>query len=162
MSKRPAILTGMAGGALWAVVLLLWSRGWNPVPGLDLFGLMALSLAPGGVVLLLLIGRIAQRRFFDDALIDGHPVPPTSAAGIDQSVLTNTVEQLVLATCLWPVIGLALGPGAPLALGLSFGVTRVVFWGGYHLSPPLRGFGFAAGFYPTILFLAAAAVAVTA
>lgn len=159
MRKRPAILLGMAGGAVWAVLLLVASRGWNPAPALDLSGLMALSLAPGGIVLLLLVARLAQRRFFDDALIDGHPARHRSAADIDQRVLTNTVEQLVLAACLWPLIGLALGPGAPVALGLSLGVTRVLFWAGYHLSPPLRAFGFAAGFAPTLLFLAAAGLA---
>ena len=43
------------------------------------------------------------------------------------------------------------GPGVILCLGLGFAVARLAFWGGYHLSPPLRAFGFAATFYPTLL-----------
>jgi len=64
--------------------------------------------------------------------------------------LTNTVEQLALALCIWPLAGFLLGAGTVLVLGLGFAIARVFFWVGYHLSPPLRGFGFAASFYPTI------------
>ena len=113
------------------------------------------AMAPG-VVLMLMIGRIAQRRFFDAGLIDGAAPAPGSAADIDNRVLKNTVEQSVLALCLWPAISVMLftdGPGVVLALSVGFAVARLAFWWGYHKSPPLRAFGFAATFYPTVLAL---------
>ena len=38
-----------------------------------------------------------------------------------------------------------------LWLGVAFAVARLAFWAGYHMAPPLRAFGFAATFYPTVL-----------
>jgi len=105
-------------------------------------------------VLAVMIARLAQRRFFDDSIIDGQPFAPGSAADIDARVLQNTVEQLVLALALWPVTGYVLaidGPGVVLSLGIGFAIARLAFWIGYHISPPLRAFGFAATFYPTLI-----------
>ena len=114
---------------------------------------MALALAPGGAVLLALVARLAQRRFTGDALIDGAPfVAPADRR--TQAILTNTCEQLILAVALWPVVGLALGPAAVVVLGAAFGASRILFWAGYAISPPLRAFGFAGGFYATILAFA--------
>jgi hypothetical protein len=56
-----------------------------------------------------------------------------------------------LGLCIFPLAGATLGLGVPIVLGLGFAIARLCFWVGYHLSPPLRGFGFAASFYPTIL-----------
>ncbi|WP_246594366.1 MAPEG family protein [Mameliella sediminis] len=146
MPKRFAILIGMGLGAIWAVMVVWLGPVWKDVP----LG-MALAVAGvcAGLPLLLMIGRLAQRRFFDDALIDGGPL--SEAAGIDDRVLRNTVEQCVLAACIWPLAGLVLGSGTVLTLGAGFLLARLAFWLGYHLSPPLRAFGFAASFYPTVL-----------
>lgn len=149
-SKRPQILTGMALGALWGV-LVIGLPQWLGLPYIPApIALPGAFLAPG-LVLALMIGRLAQRRFFDDAIIDGEPFAPGSAAETDQRVLTNTVEQLVLALAIWPFAAVTLGGAVAIALGLSFAVMRLVFWGGYHLSPPLRGLGFAGTFYPTVI-----------
>jgi len=99
----------------------------------------------------LMVGRLAQRRFFDDEIIDGEPFAPGSGAEIDQRVLTNTVEQLILALVIWPFVALTLGGFTVLFLGFGFAVARLAYWVGYHVSPPMRGFGFAATFYPTII-----------
>ena len=144
--RQRGIAAMMALGMVWALVLVGWGRG----PG-EALASLALGLVPGGVVLAAMIGRLAQRRFFDPALIDGDPFPAGSAAGIDQRVLTNTAEQLVLALCLWPFAGWVLGWGLVPVLGLSFAGARCLFWCGYHLSPPLRGLGFAASFYPSVV-----------
>ena len=58
---------------------------------------------------------------------------------------------MVLALVLWPFAMTSLGAVTVIAMGLAFGVARLAFWVGYHLSPPLRAFGFAASFYPTVL-----------
>ncbi|MBV2360485.1 MAPEG family protein [Thalassococcus sp. CAU 1522] len=153
MRKRATILLGMAGGAIWAVVLV-WAGGFARDVALDRALAVAFFLA--GLPLMLMIGRLAQRRFFDDSVIDGQPL--SGPAEIDQRVLANTVEQIVLAACFWPLAGWALGGGTVVALGAGFAVARCLFWLGYHMSPPLRSLGFAASFYPTILAAALALI----
>lgn len=73
-------------------------------------------------------------------------------------MLTNTLEQAVLAVLLWPAAAhiLPSGPGIVLVLGANFFFARLVFWMGYSLAPPLRAFGFAATFYPTLVVALAA------
>ncbi len=154
MRKQRLILIGMMAGLLWSAGLLWFAGTFVTLPIFALMPtIMTAFLAPG-IVMLLIIGRLAQRRFFDDTIIDGDSFTPGSAAEIDQRVLTNTTEQLVLGLCIWPAAAVVLageGPGVIIVLGLNFALMRLLFWGGYHLSPPLRAFGFAASFYPTIL-----------
>ncbi len=156
MRKRAQILLGMAAGLIWAVGLLLWTgSAFRPIQWGEPFRAVSSALAPGGLVMLLMIGNLARRRFFDDTIIDGQACAPGSRADIDQKVLTNTMEQLVLAACVWPFVWKAMGADTIYAVGFFFAVSRIVFWLGYHVSPPLRAFGFAAGFYTTVVFLAA-------
>lgn len=141
----------MAAGGLWAIAIVALPSLIPSTFFLPLNVALIVGLLPGGLFLMLVIGRLAQQRFFDDDIIDGEPFVVGSSADIDQRVLTNTIEQLVLALVLWPIVGLVLGGAAVLSLGIGFGVARVAFWVGYHTSPPLRAFGFAATFYPTIV-----------
>ena len=154
MSKRKSILIGMAAGLIWSVALLWVAARFVAIPIFALMPtIMTAFLAPG-LVMLLMVARLAQRRFFDDDIIDGEPFTTGSGAEIDQRVLTNTVEQLVLGLCIWPAAAVILaddGPGVILMLGLNFAFARLLFWGGYRRSAPLRAFGFAASFYPTVL-----------
>lgn len=150
MRKRPKILIGMAAGALWALAVvggpLMADVPFLPPP----LALPGAFFVPG-LVLVAMIGRLAQTRFFDDTIIDGEEFARNSRAWIDQRVLSNTIEQLVLALVIWPFVALTLGGAVVVVMGVAFAISRVAFWVGYHLSPPLRGFGFAATFYPTIL-----------
>lgn len=152
MRKRLIIALSMGAGAIWSF-LILWIGAGLDVPVFTLVPtVMSAFLAPG-VVMALMVARLAQRRFFDDAAIDGGAFEAGSGGEIDQRVLANSVEQAVLALCIWPAAAVILqgdGPGVIMALGLGFAVARGAFWVGYHLSPPLRGFGFAATFYPTL------------
>jgi uncharacterized membrane protein YecN with MAPEG domain len=66
-------------------------------------------------------------------------------------VLANTSEQLLLALVTWPFVAMTLGGAVVMVMGVGFALARLAFWAGYHLSPPLRAFGFAATFYPTVL-----------
>lgn len=154
MSKRAKILAGMVGGLIWGVVLIWIGTVHVNIPIFSYTWSLALAFLPPGLFLAAVIGRLAQRRFFDEAIIDGEAFDPGSAADTDARVLQNTIEQLVLALALWPITGHALavdGPGVVVCLGFGFAIARVAFWIGYHLSPPLRAFGFAASFYPTLL-----------
>ena len=154
MNKRNFILGGMAVGLIWSVGVLWIAARFVSLPVFTLMPtIMTAFLAPG-LVMLLMIGRLAQRRYFDDAHIDGEPFAPGSGGDIDQRVLTNTAEQLLLGLCIWPAAAVILagdGPGVIMVLGLNFAAARLIFWAGYHKSPKLRAFGFAASFYPTVL-----------
>ncbi|WP_245227265.1 MAPEG family protein [Parasedimentitalea maritima] len=150
MRKRSKIALGMIGGGLWGLLLVggpQWlGFGYIPAP----LALPAALLAPG-LFLVAVIGFLAQRRFFDDAIIDGEPFTHGSPEEIAQRVLANTVEQLVLALAIWPFVALTLGGAVAISLGLGFTLMRVVFWLGYLISPPLRALGFAGTFYPTLV-----------
>lgn len=163
MDKRQKIAIGMAAGLLWGVALLWGAANFVRLPIIALIPTVMTAFLAPGLVLLAMIARLAQRRFFDDAIIDGGPL--TGAAEIDQRVLQNTIEQLVLALCIWPAAAVILGgagPGVILSLGIGFALARLAFWRGYHKSPPLRAFGFAATFYPTVLVALWAGVRVMA
>ncbi|MDJ0825528.1 MAG: MAPEG family protein [Rhodobacter sp.] len=152
MSKRQKILAGMAAGLVWAIGIVWIGAALVDIPIMFLNWSLFFAFFFPGLALAAMIARIAQRRFFDDTIIDGEPL--SGPAGIDQLVLRNTVEQLVLALALWPFVGTVLatdGPGVVAALGIGFAIARVLFWVGYHISPPLRAFGFAATFYPTLV-----------
>ena len=126
----------MVAGLIWAS-LVIWSGPmWKDLP-LDVGVMFGLGLA--GLPLMLMVARLAQRRFLDDSFIDGQPL--SGPAEIDQRVLTNTTEQLVLAAAIWPMASVLSHPGAAIWLALGFLVTWLLFWVGYHLSPPLRGLG---------------------
>ncbi len=150
MARRIKIGIGMALGALWAIAVVILP-GLGPQPFIPLNLALIYAFLPGGLFLVLVIGRIAQRRFFDEAIIDGEAFAPGSGAEIDQRVLQNTVEQMVLALLLWPFVASWLGAVTVIVMGIGLGIARLAFWIGYHLSPPLRAFGFAATFYPTVL-----------
>lgn len=147
--KGALILCGMVLGAAWAVALILVTLRMDLPFIPTALALPAAFLLPG-VVMGLMIARLAARRFFDAGLIDGQPPERGSGAQIDQAVLTNTVEQMVLVLLVWPFIGFNLGGVTLVALGAGMAIARMLFWVGAHLSPPLRALGFAASFYPTL------------
>lgn len=152
MGKRMKIGFGMVLGVLWALAVVVLP-GLGPQPFIPLNLALIYAFLPMGLFLLLVIGRLAARRFLDDAVIDGDRFPTGSRGEIDQRVLTNTIEQGVLALLIWPFVATWLGAVTVIVMGLAFGVARLLFWAGYHLSPPLRAFGFAASFYPTVFAL---------
>ncbi|MFT4962389.1 MAG: hypothetical protein ACI92Z_003486 [Paracoccaceae bacterium] len=150
MGKRQIIVVSIIAGMVWALAIV-WGPQRANLPFLPpQIALPGAFIAPG-LVTLLMIARLAMRRFFDDASIDGQDFIAGTSAWIDQKVLSNTIEQLVLALVIWPFVSLSLGGAAVLVLGFGFAIARLLFWIGYHISPPLRGFGFAATFYPTVL-----------
>lgn len=150
MAKRQIIAFSMIAGALWALAIVWGSQSANLPYLMPRLALPAAFFVPG-LVTFAMIGRLAQRRFFDDDIIDGQDFVPGSSGWIDQKVLSNTIEQLVLALVIWPFVASSLGGMIVLIMGFAFAIARVLFWVGYHISPPMRGFGFAATFYPTVL-----------
>ncbi len=139
---------------VWSILLIWIGSTMVSVPTMMRQLIQPFYALGPGLALVAILGTVACRRFLNEALIDGQTPPPGSAADIDLRVLRNTVEQAAVALCIWPAISIMLytdGPGVVMALTVGFPVARLAFWLGYHKSPPLRAFGFAATFYPTVL-----------
>jgi len=154
MQKRHSVSAGMALGALWGAALIWIGTVHVNIPVFSRLLVEPFFLLAPGIILTLMIARIALRRFFDDTIIDGTKPESGSPADIDNRVLKNTLEQVVLAVCLWKPISYILledGMGIVMCLSINFAAARLLFWIGYHVSPPLRAFGFAATFYPTVM-----------
>ena len=143
MSARGTLLIGGAFGAVWAFGVV-----WIGVRGIDLpiFSLtptlMIAFLGPGLTLAAMIFWR-SLRRCLDPSGDDDRPAPSTRAQ-------SATIEQTVLALCLWPAIGFLAaddGPGLLVALTLGFPFARLAYWAG------LRAFGTAATFLATIFAL---------
>jgi len=119
---------------------------------------LGLSLIFPTLFLIASIGRLAKFRFFSPEDIDGSGLTSaTNEATVLQSLLQNTLEQLVIAfgvytawCLLMPTAWLS---AVPLC-SLLFAIGRGCFFIGYSHGAPARAFGFALTFYSTvILFL---------
>ena len=151
--RQRGIAAGMAAGMAWAVAVLWGGAALWPVTRapLEVVGLWLLVPA---LCLIAMIGRLAQRRFFQAELTEGEPPAFGTPAQRDAAVLQNTLEQSVLAALVWPALALSLPQdrlGAIPALACGFVVTRLAFWAGYGSGAVGRAFGFAGTFYATVL-----------
>lgn len=154
---RTQMLVGGLLGAIWALGVVWVGVTVIDVPIFALTPTLLVAFLGPGLVTAFLIFWTAVRRFWSDSLMDGAAGERGSPAEIDGRVLQNTVEQTVLALCLWPAIGFLAaddGPGLIVALTVAFPIARLAFWIGYRLSPSLRMFGFSATFYSTLFALA--------
>jgi uncharacterized membrane protein YecN with MAPEG domain len=121
-------------------------------------GLACAALLPAvGVVDLMIVVQMALRAW--TGAIDPLAGRDVRLLQINQRALTNTVEQLAgFAPAL-----LALAAGASpgwmpwvVGAGIVFGLSRLVFWGGYLLGPELRAPGMAASFAVNVTTFVAA------
>ena len=149
MKTRVIMLVCGILGALWAVAVVVLP-GQAPQPFIPINLALLYAFLPAGLVMACMILVIALRRFLSSELADGRKPPEGSRADVDARVLSNTVEQMVLALLLWPFVITVLGAVTVIVMGVSMALSRLVFWLGYHLSPPLRLVGWSAGFYATV------------
>lgn len=152
MGARVGTMMASAAGFVWAVLLLWAAARLVTLPVFTLMPTIMVSFLVPGLVLAAMVLRVALRRLGDDEMLAGGAL--SGPAAVDQKVLQNTVEQLVLALCIWPAAAVMLGdegPGVIASLGVGFAAARLIFWLGYHQGGALRVFGFAASFWPTVL-----------
>lgn len=162
---QAGVAAGMAAGFAATVAAFAWPRLPAVPSGVE--ERLALWLAASvAVALWLLIGvmLLARHRFFTPADIDGGGLTEgTAGAKLLQSLIQNTLEQVVLAI---PAYGawLWLMPadrrGLILLCAGLFGLGRLLFFALYTLGAPWRAIGFTLTFYPTVglyLFLLPAA-----
>lgn len=150
MSYRLKMLVGGGLGMIWALAVVI-VPGLGPQPFIPVNLALIYAFAPVGMIMALMTLTIAIRRFRSEARADGSPFPVGSGGDIDQRVLSNTVEQMVLALLLWPFAAMQLGAVTLIVLGIAMALSRLIYWLGYHVSPLLRLFGWSAGFYPTVI-----------
>lgn len=152
MTQRGRITIAAGAGVVWAVMLLWVAARFVTLPVFTLMPTIMTAFMAPGLVLAMMVARVVLRRYGDAAMLEGGALQ--GPAALDQRVLQNTVEQLAIALCIWPAAAIMLGdagPGAIMVLGLGFALMRLVYWVGYHCSTPLRVFGFAGSFAPTVL-----------
>lgn len=153
MSEQKKFRLGLMLGLVWSLALLWFGAQVVNLPVFTVMPTIMTAFLTPGLVIVAMIARVASRRLVDGEMVDGRLFEAGSKGAIDQKVLLNTIEQLVAALCVWPAAAILLagdGPGVILVLGFGFAFARLAFWVGYHISAPLRAFGFAASFYPTM------------
>ncbi|MGR3503262.1 MAPEG family protein [Pseudaestuariivita sp.] len=152
MGDRRFVFVGVGAALVWTA-LVIYLGGWVVVlPVFSVIPTIFTAFLAPGLVLMAMMLSVVMRRYSDDAMVTGGALQ--GAAAKDNRALTNTVEQLVLAACIWPAVAILLGgtgPGMILVLGLAFAVSRIFYWIGFHRAGTLRVFGFAAGLYPTVV-----------
>jgi len=156
MDKRRRILIGIGAGLLWGIVLLWIGTVHVKIPPFSRIVVTPFFALAPGIVLTAMIGAVAVRRLLDDTLAGGAAPAPGSPGDIDRRVLKDSIEQSVLALCLWLPLSymlLADGLGVIMTLSVGFAVARVIYWIGCHKSLPLQLLGFGATFFPTVLAL---------
>ncbi|MEL6648490.1 MAG: MAPEG family protein [Pseudomonadota bacterium] len=160
MTDRQRVFWGMMVGLLWSLVLLIGAALFVAIPVFALLPtIMTAFLAPG-LVLAMMLGRVAVQRFVEANSGQGLI---SEAGKVDRRVIQSTTEQLVLAAAIWPAAAVLLGPYGPgviVGLGLGFALARLVYWVGCHRGPGLRALGFSATFTPTVLVAIWALVAI--
>lgn len=157
MRPRTKILVGGLLGAFWAIGVVWFGATVIDLPIFALTPTLLVAFVGPGLVFALMISWPAMRRFRQDGSMDGAIGDADSSVEIDATVLRNTMEQTVLALCLWPATGFLAadaGPGLIIALGVAFPITRLAYWIGWRISPALRMFGASATFYATTFALA--------
>ena len=167
-ARQRGVARGMAIAATCTLVAIAASAAWQPaalLPGDNTVARIAFAfkwdLLPA-VCLLVAIGRLARHRFFTPEDIDGGGLfSATPRAQVLQSVLQNTLEQVVLASLAYSIWAVAMPHawlGSIPAAAVLFVVGRLLFFHGYERGASARAIGFALTFYPSALMLIASAV----
>ncbi len=167
-TKQQGVVRGMAIGAVFTIAAIVGAAAWHPatlLPNDNTVARIAFALKWNLlplVCLVVAVGRLARHRFFTPDDIDGGGLSPgTPSAKVQQSILQNTLEQVVLASlayCIWAVaMPHAWLASIPAAAAL-FVLGRFLFSRGYARGAAARAIGFALTFYPTVLMLAASAI----
>ncbi len=159
--KQCGVLKGIIAGLLVTISVIIYGIIFDPFSLKTLSGiepklnLLAISLILPTVFLIISIGRLAKHRFFTPEDIDGSALTKgTNKATLLQSVLQNTLEQLVITVCVYSMWCFLMPMGWLSVLPLCsmlFAVGRIAFYFGYQKGAPSRAFGFSLTFYPTVL-----------
>ena len=178
MTTEPALRQmqrGVAGamlGAFCTAILVLGVAAWADGRAAPLAFGARLQCALRADLLVIgwlaaAIANVARLRFFSARDIAGSSSGANADAGSDAvrvagAILQNTAEQVVLAIVTHLIVAATFDRAniAIVALARLFAIGRLLFWIGYRHGATGRAFGFALTFYPSVLALIAACVAV--
>ncbi|MEC4725867.1 MAPEG family protein [Shewanella sp. D64] len=160
-NKQNGVFKGMASAMLISIIVIIASIAFDPLNYSDMSQLserltvLGVSLILPTSFLIASIGRLAKFRFFSPEDIDGSGLTSgTSEAVVLQSLLQNTLEQIVITygvytawSLLMPTSWLSVVP----LCSVLFAIGRIFFFKGYSHGAPARAFGFALTFYSTVL-----------
>ena len=162
--KQTGVLIGMAIGMAISLNIILVGAWYNPFSfsassslTTRLATAIAWSVLPA-LFLVASVARLAKHRFFTPEDIDGGGglSHDSKQALLLQTLLQNTLEQLLIAIVIYPAWAVMMPADwmsvVPLA-AISFAIGRVLFFSGYKSGAPSRSLGFALTFYPTALML---------
>jgi len=152
---QAGVALGMAAGFAATVAAFSWrTLPTVPVGAEERTALWLAASVSASLWLLIGVGLLARHRFFTPADIDGGGLTEgTATAKLLQSLIQNTLEQVVLAM---PAYGawLWLAPegwrGLVILCAGLFGLGRLLFFLFYRFGAPARALGFTLTFYPTV------------
>ena len=163
--EQRGVAAGMAAALATTVIVLgATALAW-PGEALPFPDRLQLTLRADLIVIVWLaaaIGNVARLRFFSEQDIGGSSAQDASAKiRVAGAILQNTFEQAVLAIVTHLIVAatFARAGTAIIMLACLFAAGRLLFWIGYRKGARARAFGFALTFYPSVLALLAAAVA---
>lgn len=162
--KQRGVFKGMMGGLTVTLLALALAIAFAPAAflpdGSDAASALSHALQWDILVVVWLaasIAALARHRFFTPSDIDGGGLSDaTATAKILQSILQNTLEQLVLALAthlIWAAAMPWRWQAAIPAAAMLFFLGRALFWRGYEHGASARALGFALTFYPTVVML---------
>ena len=153
----------VAGG----LALAIWPVAWlaPAIPDDNALRALAASLLAPALSLAAGVGVVARHRFVTESAIAADPAADDAGdrtLALGRAYLTNTVEQAVLAALAYASLSVALAPdwraAVPLC-ALCFLVGRATFARGLGRAARHRAFGFAVTFYPSVIGLVVAVIA---
>jgi hypothetical protein len=166
-TKQQGVAKGMGLALLLSLTSISYAIYSNPLSfdnSTNRLDVLSYSLILPTLFLIISIGRLAQHRFFNADDIDGSGLTEGSQqARILQSLIQNTLEQLIIATPIY-FAWCTLAPAhwlsvIPLCSAL-FLLGRILFAVGYKNGASARSFGFALTFYSTIVLFLTLLIAV--
>ena len=139
--KQKGVLKGMAMAMLTSVIVIVYAINADPFSYAqnsqvsDRLSILGLSLILPILLLIASIGRLAKYRFFSPEDIDGSGLTSaTNTAFILQSLLQNTLEQLVTAIGVysaWCILMPSVWLSAVPLCSVLFVIGRILFFKGY-------------------------------
>lgn len=161
--RQTGVAIGM-GLAVISTMVLFWLglRPFGAGDTADRLLVFATALIGPLVSLVIAVGLVANRRFFSPDDIDAAATPNPESHGIRllRAILSNTVEQAVLAIGVYAMLAVLLPAGLlalPITLAAAFMKGRLAFALGYRFGAPARALGFGLTFYPSVAGFAFAA-----
>ncbi len=161
-TKQKGVLKGMVLGAFFAILFVVGGVLFQPFSSVKPVDALITSIFINTLFLIFSIARLAKHRFFTPEDMDGNGLTKgTDKVNLLQSLLQNTLEQLVIAIPVYLAWFILMPPqfcSVIMLCSIAFGMGRILFFIGYKNGAPSRALGFTLTFYPTVCMAITVAV----